>query len=57
MKRIICLCLVIVCLFVLCGCKETSISEGALKYFSISEDGIDYIHALFEKYGGYFPCV
>ena len=30
---------------------------GSLRYFSVSEDGMDYIHALFEKYGGYFPCV
>lgn len=30
---------------------------GSSRYFSVSEDGIDYIHALFEKYGGYFPCV
>lgn len=30
---------------------------GTLRFFDISEEGIDYIHALFEKYGGYFPCV
>ncbi|MBQ8909941.1 MAG: hypothetical protein IJY91_02735 [Oscillospiraceae bacterium] len=30
---------------------------GSLRFFPVTEDGIDYIHALFEKYGGYFPCV
>ena len=30
---------------------------GTLRFFDISEEGIDYIHALFEKYGGFFPCV
>lgn len=30
---------------------------GSSRYFTVSEDEIDYIHALFEKYGGYFPCV
>lgn len=30
---------------------------GTLRFFPVTEDGIDYIHALFEKYGGYFPCV
>ena len=28
-----------------------------LRYFSVSQEGIDYIHALFETYGGHFPCV
>ena len=30
---------------------------GNLRYFAIPQDDMDYIHALFEKYGGYFPCV
>lgn len=30
---------------------------GTLRFFPVTEDEIDYIHALFEKYGGYFPCV
>ena len=30
---------------------------GNLKYFSIPKDEMEYIHSLFEKYGGYFPCV
>lgn len=31
--------------------------RGNLKYFSVTEEEIDYIHALFEKYGGHFPCI
>jgi hypothetical protein len=27
------------------------------RYFSVSQEDIAYIHSLFEKYGGYFPCV
>ena len=30
---------------------------GNLRYFSLSQEDINYIHSLFEKYGGYFPCV
>ena len=30
---------------------------GTLRFFPVTEDQINYIHALFEKYGGYFPCV
>ena len=30
---------------------------GTLRFFPVTEDEINYIHALFEKYGGYFPCV
>ena len=30
---------------------------GNLKYFDISQEDMEYIHTLFEKYGGYFPCV
>lgn len=30
---------------------------GTLQFFNISEEGMDYIHALFEQYGGYFPCI
>ena len=26
-------------------------------YFDIPKEDMAYIHALFEKYGGYFPCV
>lgn len=27
------------------------------RYFHVSDEKIEYIHALFESYGGYFPCV
>lgn len=30
---------------------------GNMMYFDIPEEDMAYIHALFEKYGGYFPCV
>ena len=30
---------------------------GNLRYFDIPEADMDYIHSLFEKYGGYFPCI
>jgi hypothetical protein len=28
-----------------------------LRYFDITQEDMEYIHSLFEKYGGYFPCV
>ncbi len=28
-----------------------------LKFFSIPKEDMDYIHSLFESYGGHFPCV
>ena len=28
-----------------------------LKYFSISQEDMEYIHSIFEKHGGCFPCV
>ena len=30
---------------------------GKDKYFSTRDDEMTYIHTLFDKYGGYFPCV
>lgn len=30
---------------------------GNLRYFNVTQAEIDYIHALFEKYGGSFPCI
>lgn len=30
---------------------------GNLHFFSVTQEDIDYIHALFEKYGGFFPCI
>ena len=29
---------------------------GNLRYFTISEKDMEYIHELFESKGGYFPC-
>lgn len=30
---------------------------GNLRYFDIPTEDMAYIHSLFEKYGGYFPCI
>ncbi len=30
---------------------------GNLKYFTVSDEEMTYIHELFEKYGGEFPCI
>ena len=30
---------------------------GNLRYFSVSQADMAYIHTLFEEYGGHFPCV
>lgn len=30
---------------------------GLTRYFDVTAEEIDYIHALFEKYGGFFPCI
>ena len=30
---------------------------GNLRYFDIPQEDMEYIHSLFQKYGGYFPCV
>lgn len=37
-----------------CNCIQ---DLGNLKYFCIPKEDMEYIHSLFEKYGGYFPCV
>lgn len=37
-----------------CNCIQ---DLGNLRYFDISYEDMGYIHSLFEKYGGYFPCV
>ena len=37
-----------------CNCVQ---DLGNLRYFDISQEDMIYIHSLFEKYGGYFPCV
>ncbi|MBP3935999.1 MAG: hypothetical protein IJE00_07835 [Clostridia bacterium] len=31
--------------------------QNSLRYFSVSDKEIEYIHQLFQKYGGKFPCV
>ncbi len=30
---------------------------GNLRYFDIPKEDMKYIHSLFQKYGGYFPCI
>ena len=30
---------------------------GNLRYFSVTQEDMEYIRSLFEKYGGYFPCI
>ena len=37
-----------------CNCIQ---DLGNLRYFDIPQEDMEYIHSLFEKYGGYFPCV
>lgn len=38
------------------GCNGMQ-DYGNLRYFYIPEEDTAYIHSLFEKYGGYFPCI
>lgn len=40
-----------------CDTCNTIQDLGNSRYFDISKEDMDYIHSLFEKYGGYFPCV
>ena len=37
-----------------CNCIQ---DLGNLRYFDIPQEDMEYIHSLFEKYGGYFPCI
>lgn len=37
-----------------CNCIQ---DLGNHRFFYVSEEDITYIHSLFEKHGGYFPCV
>ena len=37
-----------------CNCIQ---DLGRLRYFTIPQEDIQYIHSLFEKYGGSFPCI
>ena len=40
-----------------CDTCNTVQDLGNLRYFNIPNEDMEYIHSLFEKYGGYFPCV
>lgn len=40
-----------------CDTCTTVQDLGNLKYFSISREDMAYIRTLFQKHGGYFPCV
>ena len=37
-----------------CNCIQ---DLGNMRYFDIRQADMDYIHSLFEEYGGYFPCI
>ncbi len=37
-----------------CNCVQ---DLSNLRFFDISQEDVEYIHSLFEKYGGYFPCI
>lgn len=37
-----------------CNCIQ---DLGNLRYFDIPIEDMEYIHSLFEKYGGQFPCI
>ena len=37
-----------------CNCIQ---DLGNLRYFDVPKEDMDYIHSLFEKYGGHFPCI
>ena len=40
-----------------CDTCNTVQDLGNLRYFNIPNEDMEYIHSLFEKYGGYFPCI
>ena len=37
-----------------CNCIQ---DLSNLRYFNIPKEDMEYIHSLFEQYGGYFPCI
>ncbi len=39
------------------GCDGCGSLQLGLLYFNISDSDADEIHAIFEKYGGRFPCI
>ena len=40
-----------------CDTCPSVLDVSKLRYFGISQSEMDYIHKLFESYGGRFPCV
>jgi len=40
-----------------CDKCETIQHMNSLRYFNISANDMEYIRSVFEKYGGYFPCI
>lgn len=38
------------------GCNGFQDSRNYM-FFDISKEDMEYIHSLFEKYGGFFPCI
>ena len=40
-----------------CNCIQDLSLYPNLRYFDVSKKDMEYIHTLFEKYGGHFPCV
>ena len=40
-----------------CDTCNGILDYSGLRYFYIPEEDLQYLHSLFEKYGGYFPCV
>ena len=40
-----------------CDTCNTVQDLGNLRYFDIPQEDMEYIHSLFQKYGGYFPCI
>ena len=37
-----------------CSCIQ---DLGNFRYFDVPKEDMEYIHSLFKKYGGYFPCI
>ena len=40
-----------------CDTCNCILDLGNLRYFDIPAEDMEYIHSLFETYGGYFPCI
>lgn len=41
------------------ACDKCNVVQdlGNLRFFDIPQKDMEYIHSLFEKYGGHFPCI